>query len=99
MLQSLGDFREVDFGEKGRFGCWPHRRRSGEAQQAEELQLRSERNLWGLQILGINLTSRAHQDDTGDAFTLDALNVPTGAHGLFDMRQAVITIPASSLAG
>jgi hypothetical protein len=54
MLQSLGDFREVDFGEKGRLRRWPLELLSGEAQQVEELHLRCERNLRGLQILGID---------------------------------------------
>ena len=65
----------------------------------EELRLRYERNLRGLQIFGIDQASRADQDDAGDALTLDALHVPTSAHGLFYPRQAVITVPTTPLAG
>lgn len=62
------------------------------------LEAYGEGPLRGIHFLSFELASWANQDDAGHAFALDALHVPTFAHGLFRPRQPVITEPATPLA-
>lgn len=55
--------------------------------------------LAGLQAGRLGLAARADQNDGRDAFALDALHVPAGAHGFLGMRQTMVAIPAAALAG
>jgi len=63
------------------------------------LRGRGKRALPNFHILGLNLASRADQDNAGDAFALHALHVPTLPHGFLHARQPAITVPAAALAG